>query len=104
MNVLLLDIKTVICHFVQSKINGKLNSQNENQYETLVDKTIIHKPRKRNWISGKKKIFLKMKSFKICLYIIPKRITTLTKMHGTLKTFPTHPFSRICGSKIAQSV
>ena len=48
MNVLLLDIKTVICHFVQSKINGKLNSQNENQYETLVDKTIIRKPTKRN--------------------------------------------------------
>ena len=36
-----------------------------------------------------------MKSYKICLYIIPK-----TKMHGTLKT----PLAAHVAQKIAQSV
>lgn len=40
-HVLLQDIKTELSNFVQNKINEKLNSHNENQYKTLVDKTII---------------------------------------------------------------
>ena len=34
-------MKTELSNFVQNKINEKLNSHNENQYKTLVDKTII---------------------------------------------------------------
>ena len=45
-----------------------------------------------------------MKSFKICLDLIPKKITTWTKMHGTLKTSPTHPVAEYLAQKIAQSV
>ena len=46
-----------------------------------------------------------MKSFKICLDLIPKKITTTpTKMHETLKTLPTHPLPDHVAQKIAQSV
>ena len=46
-----------------------------------------------------------MKSFKICLDLIPKKITTTpTKMHGTLKTLPTHPLPAHVAQKIAQSL
>ena len=45
-----------------------------------------------------------MKSFKICLDLIPKKIMTPTKMHGTLKTLPTHPLPDHVAQKIAQSV
>ena len=51
------------------------------------------------------KLFLKTKSFKICLDIIPKKITTSTKvMQGTLNTLLTHPLAEDVAQKIAQSV
>ena len=46
-----------------------------------------------------------MKSFKICLDLTPKKITTSpTKIHGTLKTLPTYPFPDHVAQKIAQPV
>ena len=51
------------------------------------------------------KLFLKTKSFKICLDIIPKKITTSTTvMQGTLNTLLTHPLAEDVAQKIAQSV
>ena len=61
--ILLQDIKTEIRNFVQNKINEKLNSHNEDQYVALVDKTIIRSLEKKIEFL-KKKLFLKMKSFK----------------------------------------
>ena len=45
-----------------------------------------------------------MKSSKICLDMILKKITPSTKMHGILKTSPTHPLAELVAQKIAQSV
>ena len=90
------DIKTEICNFVQNKINEKLNSHNENQYVSLVDKTIIRSLEKEIEFL-KKKLFLKMKSFK-------KKEKTSTKMHETLKTSPTHSLAEHVSQKIVQSI
>ena len=45
-----------------------------------------------------------MKSFKICLDIIPKKITSTKKMQGTLNTLLTHPLAEDIAQIIAQSV
>ena len=52
----------------------------------------------------KMKLFLKMKSFKTCLDIIPEKITTSTKMQGTLKTPQTHASAEHAAQKIDQFV
>lgn len=50
------------------------------------------------------KLFLKMKSFRTCLDIIPEKITTSTKMQGTLKTPQTHASAEHVAQKIDQFV
>ena len=50
------------------------------------------------------KLFLKMKSFRTCLDIIPEKITTSTKMQGTLKTPQTHASAEHVAQKTDQFV
>ena len=95
--ILLQDIKTEIRNFVQNKINEKLNSHNEDQYVALVDKTIIRSLEKEIEFL-KKKLFLKMKSFK------KTQKKASTKMHETLKTSPTHSLAEHISQKIVQSI
>ena len=89
------DIKTEICNFVQNKINEKLNSHNENQYVSLIDKTIIRSLEKEIEFL-KKKLFLKMKSF--------KKNKKTTEMYEILKTSPTHSLAEYISQKIVQSI